>query len=619
MRLVANELLRIYGEEKPIYCLSGWPQSVYDIGWAARLEKNTGAHGRNWLNYSSYLLLDEAQLLYWHDSLWSEFFESVEPLGDSWVLAGKNMRKLRSTLPPNSKSPYILKVALDLSPPRWRPVGLLLSEDEAEDVVGRVAPAALSSNMTETLTHELKRGLFACKIAARRIQEEAAQAGRKGALSRALQERQQDTNNRGWEHMRLDKERPHLQARCDICDAAIKPSQQKIENAAVEDNNGGVVISLSALKQLELSENKSMVGLGPGLKWLDVYRGLDAHEVAVTGGRVTTVGVSGLLLGGGISFHSHQYGVSAMGICNYEVVLANSQIVNANAQENADLFWALKGGGPNFGVVTKLDMTTIPSKHWSEVRIYPITATDQVLEAMMQYHAAIEDDDKSSLIYNATHDIILVVFFYGAPVEYPPIFQSFYDIPYVTSFVAPGIRTVYDLMNAVDSVQDPEPALHEFRTMTSLPSLDVYRAIEKTHAEQVNVLKDVEGITLTTVIQPMPSSAMKATLQSPLGLTPVGQQWFLVRADWKNAKDEELVREAVRKIIDAAELEAKQAGVYLPYLYSNYASRDQDPLASYGVENAKRLQEIALKYDPDGVFQTLQNGGWLLSNMGLDH
>lgn len=60
--------------------------------------------------------------------------------------------------------------------------------------------------------------------------------------------------------------------------------------------------------------------------------------------------------------------------------------------------------------------------------------------------------------------------------------------------------------------------------MTSLPSLDVYRAIGKTHAEQVDILKDVEGLTLTAVIQPMSSSAMKATLQSPLGLTPVGQQ-----------------------------------------------------------------------------------------------
>ncbi|KAE8374065.1 hypothetical protein BDV26DRAFT_296330 [Aspergillus bertholletiae] len=391
-----------------------------------------------------------------------------------------------------------------------------------------------------------------------------------------------------------------------------------LQNPGFTSNDGGVVISLSALNQLKLSEDKSTVALGPGLKWLDVYGGLDEHQVTVTGGRVTTVGVSGLLLGGGISFHSHQYGVSAMGICNYEVVLANSQIVNANAQENADLFWALKGGGPNFGVVTKLDMKTIPSKHWSEVRIYPITATNQILEAMMQYHAAIEDDNKSSLIYNATHDIILVVFFYGEPVEQPPIFQPFYDIPHVASFVAPGIRTVYDLMNAVDAVQDPEPALHDFRTMTSLPSLDVYKAIEKTHAEQVDLLKDVEGLTLTTVIQPMSSSAMKATFNSPLGLTPAGQQWFLVRADWKNAKDEERVREAVRKIVDVAESEAKQTGVHLPYLYSNYASRDQDPLASYGAENSNRLKEIALKYDPDGVFQKLQNGGWLLSNMGLE-
>ncbi|GMF77896.1 unnamed protein product [Aspergillus oryzae] len=359
-----------------------------------------------------------------------------------------------------------------------------------------------------------------------------------------------------------------------------------LQNPGFTSNHGGVVISLSALKQLELSKDKSTVGLGPGLRWLDVYGDLDAHGVTVTGGRVTTVGVSGLLLGGGISFHSHQYGVSAMGICNYEV---NSLRSRSRYIRHSDC---------DLGVVTKFDMMTIPSKHWSEVRVYPITATDQILEAMMQYHAAIEADDKSSLIYNATHEVILLVFFYGEPVEHPPIFQPFYNIPHVATFVAPGIRTVYDLMNAVDSVQEAGPAL--------LPSLEVYRAIEKTHAEQVDVLKDVEGLTLTTVIQPMSSSAMKATLKSPLGLSSVGQQY------------EERVREAVRKIVDVAESEAKQAGVHLPYLYSNYASRDQDPLASYGVENAKRLKEIALKYDPDGVFQKLQNGGWLLSSMGLE-
>ncbi|KAB8220807.1 hypothetical protein BDV33DRAFT_203017 [Aspergillus novoparasiticus] len=76
----------------------------------------------------------------------------------------------------------------------------------------------------------------ALKIAAQRMQEEAAQAGRKGALSRVLQERRQATNNLGWELVRLDKERSHLQARCDMCDAAIKSSQQEIENAAAEED-----------------------------------------------------------------------------------------------------------------------------------------------------------------------------------------------------------------------------------------------------------------------------------------------------------------------------------------------------------------------------------------------
>lgn len=88
-------------------------------------------------------------------------------------------------------------------------------------------------------------------------------------------------------------------------------------------------------------------------------------------------------------------------------------------------------------------------------------------------------------------------------------------------------------------------------------------------------------------------------------------------ADWTHAKDEEEMREASRKIVDTAETVAKKNGTYIPFVYSNYASRDQDPLASYGTENLKKLQDIALKYDSKGIFQTLQNGGWLVSRAGL--
>ncbi|PWY81204.1 6-hydroxy-D-nicotine oxidase [Aspergillus eucalypticola CBS 122712] len=386
-------------------------------------------------------------------------------------------------------------------------------------------------------------------------------------------------------------------------------------------NQDGVVISLGAFNQVRVAENKSTAGIGVGLRWLEVYRRLEQHGVAVAGGRVPSVGVSGLLLGGGISFQNSQYGVGAMGVCNYEVVLANSQIINANARENPDLFWALKGGGPNFGIVTKIEMNTIPNQIWTEVRIYPLTAADQLRAALMQYHDAIETDNKASLIWNATNDIILIVYVYCAPIENPWVFQAFYDIPHFTSFVPPGIRTVYDLVQAVASVNEAEPTVHEFRTMSSRPSLEVYKAIEQAHAEQAEALKDVEGIALTTVIQPMSSFAMRESLKnggSPLGLEPVGQQWFLARADWKNIQDEERVREAVRKIVDAAESAAKRTGVYLPYKYSNYAAWDQDPLASYGAENVRRLKEVARKYDPEAVFQTLQNGGWLLSKVGME-
>lgn len=88
-------------------------------------------------------------------------------------------------------------------------------------------------------------------------------------------------------------------------------------------------------------------------------------------------------------------------------------------------------------------------------------------------------------------------------------------------------------------------------------------------------------------------------------------------ADYKNPEDEERVRDAVRKIVETAETTAKKNGTWLPFIYSNYASRDQDPLASYGPENLKKLNDIACKYDPEGVFQKLQSGGWLLSKAGM--
>lgn len=92
-----------------------------------------------------------------------------------------------------------------------------------------------------------------------------------------------------------------------------------LHNPGFNSNNGGVVISLGKFKQVILSEDKTTADIGLGLTWLEVYKALDPHGLAVAGGRVPDVGVPGLILGGGISFQNSRYGVGAMGVINYEV------------------------------------------------------------------------------------------------------------------------------------------------------------------------------------------------------------------------------------------------------------------------------------------------------------
>jgi len=155
--------------------------------------------------------------------------------------------------------------------------------------------------------------------------------------------------------------------------------------------------------------------------------------------------------------------------------------------------------------------------------------------------------------------------------------------------------------------------------MATRPDLELYKTLEKLRLEIKEELKDVEGHDLQAIIQPITSGAVKLSAEkgNPMGHTPVPQVWFCVLAEWSDPSDEDRVRAGVKKLIDTAEKVSKEHGTYLPYRYANYSSRDQDPIASYGEENVEKLREIAKRYDSEGVFQKLQNGGWLLSNVGI--
>jgi FAD/FMN-containing dehydrogenase len=127
-------------------------------------------------------------------------------------------------------------------------------------------------------------------------------------------------------------------------------------------NDGGVVIDLSLLRHVHVDPRSRTARTGGGATWGDFNYATHAYGLATTGGIVSTTGVGGLTLGGGIGYLTRAYGLSIDNLISADVVTADGQVRTASKNDNADLFWGLRGGGGNFGVVTSLEFQLHPVK-----------------------------------------------------------------------------------------------------------------------------------------------------------------------------------------------------------------------------------------------------------------
>lgn len=160
----------------------------------------------------------------------------------------------------------------------------------------------------------------------------------------------------------------------------------------------GVTIDLGKMNQTSYDSQSNIASIGPGAKWKDVYAELHKQGVLVTGGRDGDVGVGGFLLGGGLTYFMGRQAFGCDSVTNYEVVLTDGTIVNANENEHADLWRALRGGGSNFGIVTRFDMAALPDKNLAYgIRFMSGNSSPQLIDAIVHFTNHLQEFDTDAL------------------------------------------------------------------------------------------------------------------------------------------------------------------------------------------------------------------------------
>ncbi|RWA09907.1 hypothetical protein EKO27_g5217 [Xylaria grammica] len=365
----------------------------------------------------------------------------------------------------------------------------------------------------------------------------------------------------------------------------------------------------------------------PGCRWKPVFETLAQYGVAVTGGRDSDVGAGGFILGGGNSFWSASHGWACDNVVNFEVVLADGSIVNANAKEYTDLWIALKGGSGNLGIVTKFDMRTIeyanPQNHiYGGTLTYSPNSTKEAIAALVDF-VDNQSEDLASHAYTVwgyIPSIGPIISSFVANVLNDDSSSSFDGIMNVPQMTSSTLRSA-TIGNFTDEIQSPRGYRNIWQTATYKNDARVIQyAVDKFNDIVPRIEEAVSAENLLIVVasfQPLTQSMVShaaANGGNILGLDQrlkEGNGVLLNTAlGLSGAENEAAALPLMREWLNSVDEFARKEDLSLDWRYLNYANGDQDPIASYGREAVEQMRAVAAKYDPEGVFQELRMSGF---------
>ncbi|KAN0089830.1 FAD-binding domain containing protein [Hyaloscypha variabilis] len=403
------------------------------------------------------------------------------------------------------------------------------------------------------------------------------------------------------------------------CEFAVKSGGHGMFSGA-SNIDGGLTIDLLELNEVIISADQTQTSVGSGNRWVDVYDVLEPKGLSVIGGRVADIGVGGLTLGGGMSFFSGRYGWACDNVNTYEVVFADGSIREVSYSTYPDLYFALRGGGNNFGIVTRFDLATFPQGDlWAGSQTYFYTNET----------AAALNDAVYWLNINAPSDpygqVILAYAYvqsfgawalsaevqYGKPEAYPPILSNFTKPPGAIA----STLAVTNLTALTISFNNSNPGgfRETYWTLTVKNSPTILNDIVNIFQEEINPINTVENLLPALVIQPITEDIISHFSKNggnALGITTADGPLILINIaiSWSLATDDAAVFAAAGNTIARANATAFAQGLGFPFIYQNYAALQQNVFEGYGAANLAKLRAVSEKYDPLGVWQKLQPG-----------
>ena len=181
-------------------------------------------------------------------------------------------------------------------------------------------------------------------------------------------------------------------ARDEGLELSVRGGGHGVAGRALTD--GGLTIDLSHMKGIHVDPQNNTVRAQPGVNWKELNRETQVYGLAVTGGVISTTGISGLTLGGGLGWIMARDGLALDNLLSADVVTADGRVLRASADENPDLFWALRGGGGNFGVVSSFEYRVRPvgPTVFGGLVAHPFSAAPEVLRFYRELTSSASDD-----------------------------------------------------------------------------------------------------------------------------------------------------------------------------------------------------------------------------------